>query len=40
MACSPVETILVTSRGAKSQRKFEPGITGARFPVADWRDFG
>ncbi len=38
--CSPVETILITSRGAKSQRRIEPGITEARFPIADWRELG
>lgn len=37
---SPVETILITSRGAKSQRRIEPGITEARFPIADWRELG
>ena len=40
VACSPVETILVTSRGAKSLRQIEPRITGARFPVAEWRELG
>ncbi len=40
VACSPVETILITSRGAKSQRRIQPGIAEARFPIADWREFG
>jgi hypothetical protein len=37
---SPVETILITSRGAKSQRRVEPGVTTARFPIAEWRELG
>ena len=40
IACSPVETILVTSRGARSQRQIAAGITGAPFPICDWRELG
>lgn len=40
VACSPVETILITSRGAKSQRVIQPGISEVRFPIVDWRELG
>ncbi len=40
IACSPVETILITSRGARSQRVIQPGIRETRFPIAAWRELG
>lgn len=40
VACSPVEAVIVTSTGARSQRVIAPGSTAARFPVGRWRDTG
>lgn len=40
IACSPAEVIQVTSLGALSQRTIAAGLTGARFPIADWRRHG
>ena len=40
ISCSPVETILITSQGARSQRVIQPGIRETRFPIAGWREVG